>query len=199
MTASASTSVAAAGTRVVKSSDIRVLRRWTFFVPASFVLMLALIVSLPWGLPPDMTYVPPLLILAAIYCWTIRRPGLMPALLVFLLGVGVDVVTSSPIGFWSFLFLTGYAVARRVENWGMPWPTLVMVVTFIPTAILVGGLAWAIASIYFGQLIDWHPAAASVRTTVMICPVVAIATRMLHEWMTKPSSREAMTSGARNV
>ncbi|MGI9407898.1 MAG: rod shape-determining protein MreD [Hyphomicrobiaceae bacterium] len=159
------------------------LKPLTSVVPALSLIVFALIATLPWGLSADVAYLPPLLVLALIFCWSVRYPGLMPPLLVFLAGIGVDVVTASPIGFWSFLFLAGYAAALRVSRFAQDRPTITMILTYPVVALLIGALAWLFASVYFSRFMEWQPVMESLKIAVLACPAIAWLTRLLNGLM----------------
>lgn len=187
------------GTRPLGDSQIapenRRHRTWTFFLPGATLLLFAVFVTLPWGLDPELTYVPPLLILTMVFAWTIRHPTLMPGLIVFVIGVAVDVVTASPLGFWAFLFLCGYAVALHVARFDAQWQTLVIVMAYIPTSICIALLAWGLTSVYFAQLTDWTSLYASVTASWYLAPVVALMTHWFARWMAKPNPSGNLAQG----
>ena len=178
-----------------RRSEVQTYRGWTFFIPGLTLFVFVLLVTLPWGLGSELTYVPPLLILATLFAWTIYRPTLLPAPLVFLVGIIVDVVTASPLGFWAFLFLCGYAVALNVARIDFRWRTTLVATAYIPTSTAIAILAYGLISAYFGHLADWHPLYASLTTTWFITPVLAILSRRLSQWMNKPMQPSGMTQG----
>ena len=109
--------------RPVRQRSERTLRVWGYIVPTFSVVLFAMVITLPWGFGKGMLYVPPLLIMALIFTWTVRQPTLMPSVLVFSVGIGVDVITASPIGYWAFLYLVSYAGALHLVRWEFGWPT----------------------------------------------------------------------------
>ncbi len=175
------------------AAEVRSYRSWTFFVPGLTLLVFALLVTLPWGLGPELTYVPPLLILTMVFAWTVRRPTLMPGLLVFLVGVTVDVVTASPLGFWAFLFLCGYAIALHVARLDFNWRALVILMAYIPSSIAIAVVAWGLTSAYFGQPTDWTPLYESVKASWLVAPLLVFVTGWISHRMTKPAKSHGPT------
>jgi cell shape-determining protein MreD len=63
------------------------------------------------GVPPGAAadiFAGPVLGLAVIYVWTVRREETLPPIAVFALGVGFDFVGNGTIGFWPLLYLAAY-------------------------------------------------------------------------------------------
>jgi len=77
--------------------------------PFFFSVALVLFCVLPFHVP-GMARVMPLLPLMAIYHWAVNRPLLMPAYIVFLIGLLQDILTSAPLGVNALVFLAVYGV-----------------------------------------------------------------------------------------
>jgi len=172
------------------------IRTWFFFVPALTVLLFALIITLPWGFGQEYTYVPPMLIMALIFLWTVRCPRLMPSVIVFIVGISVDVLTASPIGFWAFLFLSSYGLGLRIAALDVTWPTVVAILTYFPVSVVVSTLAWCLTSAYLGGVANWRPVAESVQITWFICPVFALFVRWLAHATSDPANANSTTAGS---
>lgn len=120
------------------------------------IILLMLLAALPWGLPPQDRFFLPLLPVVAVHYWTLRHPRLIPEWFVFLVGLGLDVLTHGPLGYWSLVYLTGYFCAVVSEPYAHSgqigrlifWIAAMMVTTFV---------AWAVSSLYFLELADWQP------------------------------------------
>lgn len=147
-------------------------------VPGLSIAAIALIAALPWGVSADDRFALPLLPFVAITYWALRRPRHVPDWLVFLCGLALDVLTQGPLGYWAFVYLAGYAVARLAApligpqaggRWLLPLTTLF-------TAAIC---AWALASLYFLALQDWRPFATGVVLAVLGYPLLAVVLRAL--------------------
>ena len=73
-------------------------------VPAAFTLVLAILSVIPLGIP-GYAQVTPNFVLMSIYYWTIYRPDHLPYLVVFLVGLLVDLLTFGPPGVTPFALL----------------------------------------------------------------------------------------------
>ncbi|HEY1722873.1 MAG TPA: rod shape-determining protein MreD [Magnetospirillaceae bacterium] len=85
-------------------------------LPIVITLFLILIVSTPMRLP-GFASIAPQLPLIAVYYWAIFRPDLLRPWVAFLLGAVADIISGTPLGVSSLVFLAIQAVAdsqRRV-------------------------------------------------------------------------------------
>ncbi|MEO0618208.1 MAG: hypothetical protein AAFZ01_02905 [Pseudomonadota bacterium] len=169
----------------------REVRAWGVIVPTLTIAALTLVITLPWGFDPRLVHVPPLLILALVFCWTVRRSRLVPAVLVFGVGIAVDVVTASPVGFWAFLFLVGYALAAQIARLIGPKPLIGALLGFPPVSVFVAGLGYAIQSGYFARLAPFEPLMASLKTAWIVFPIILLAVAFVDRRMTHKATPSA--------
>ena len=74
-------------------------------LPVLSILLLVLATAVPWGLPPDATFILPLVVVMMVFCWrTIPDAVLNPAV-AMLLGLLTDVMSGGPLGFFGLLAL----------------------------------------------------------------------------------------------
>ena len=119
-------------------------------LPAVITVLLIAAAIIPWGGPPWAEMAVILLPLGGIYFWSVRRPHLMPAVLVFALGLVLDVLTHGPFGIWAgaalLVALLGRYARRARPQPGWTARTLHFVVTMaLATAMvaaLESGFAW---------------------------------------------------------
>ncbi len=92
--------------------------RATLLAPLPLVVTLVLIVlaCLPWGGPPWSETALLLSPAASIYFWSLRRPQLMPAVLVFACGLLLDVLTQGPLGVWALAALVVARAGRKARR-----------------------------------------------------------------------------------
>jgi rod shape-determining protein MreD len=143
------------------------------FAPIVSVFLLALIAVLPWGLPPDARFVLPLLPVIAILHWaTADRTRLSP-IVAFSAGLGVDILTSGPLGYWSLIYLVGLALAPRIQNVAEQHGRWARFFGVINVLFLLITLAWTIASFFYLELADWRPFAwAGILACALYPPLV---------------------------
>ncbi len=88
------------------SSDFR--RRadelWRCLLPCLSILLLSFLAVMPWPLPYVGTLTAPLALIAVVY-WVLTRPGLVPPVALFFIGLFQDVLTGYPFGLSAFLFI----------------------------------------------------------------------------------------------
>lgn len=118
-------------------------------LPPLATLALILMTASPAGLP-FILHAPPLVGLMAAFYWGIYRPWLMPAWVLFLLGLLQDVFSASPLGLHALLFLLARWLASAQRR------------TFKSDSFLVGWfgfalfgagaclLAWVVQSLFAG-------------------------------------------------
>lgn len=146
-------------------------------LPATTLLLTALLALLPWGLPfetyPFARHLVPMLPYMVVHYWTVRRPSAMPATLVFATGLLIDVMTRGPLGFWSLLYLFGCAIARlmrTVTGDGL----LVRWISYAAVSAVLALATWALASGYYLRTIDPVPLLVAAAATAAIYPLVAL-------------------------
>ncbi len=138
---------------------------------APFALTLALVFAVMLPLPiPGFAQIMPAVSLIAVYHWSIYRPDLLPLSATFAVGLIQDALTGAPLGLTSFvlLLLRTVVVSQRrffhgktfmVEWWGF------MLVA--PGAMFV---SWALASLYFGALVNPRAAGVQLLLTIAFYP-----------------------------
>ncbi|MBE6449660.1 MAG: hypothetical protein E7013_03075 [Alphaproteobacteria bacterium] len=76
-------------------------------IPFWFSFLLLLFGMLPWRVAFLSHFAIPF-VYASLFFWTVFRPDLISAPAVFLLGLSADLLTISPLGYYTFLFLIFY-------------------------------------------------------------------------------------------
>ena len=83
-------------------------------LPASLVIVLALLQAVPWHLP-SLSGIVPMLPMIGVFYWSLYRPDLLVPSVAFLCGLINDIVMGAPIGISSLVFLAiqGATAAQR--------------------------------------------------------------------------------------
>jgi len=135
----------------------------------SILLVFLTVVPVPI---PGFAEVTPAMALIAVYYWTIYRPDLLPAVVVFAIGFLLDTLSGSPLGV-SPLVLLGvqfavgsqrrffYGATFIVEWWGF--------MLIAPAAL---GAAWMLSSLYYGAWIPLRPLGFELLLTVALYPLL---------------------------
>lgn len=107
--------------------------------PFAVTLTLAIMPSLPLGLPSQVPAAPWFTLMAVFY-WTIYRPDLMPALAVFAAGLMQDLMTGATVGMTPLILLTVYNLVLKQRRTFIGKPFLV---TYWGFALVATGAAVA--------------------------------------------------------
>lgn len=143
------------------------------FGPPASVGLVALLSALPWGLSPEIRFVMPLIPFVAIHFWIVRDEEAFGEWFVFSAGLMLDVLTNGPLGFWSIVYLIGYALSTMLAEQARTrplggWAALVVVVSCLAV------VEWAVSSLYFLELMDWRPLALAALFAAAAYPVLAL-------------------------
>lgn len=144
-------------------------------VPAASIVALLLISLVPW----IGDRAAPALAVAAVHYWAGRRPDLVPAPFVFLVGLTHDSVADAPFGLMAlvYLFVLGAARSQRFLVVGQPFAAGWAIFALIASG--ASAIAWAGASFYYGAALSVGAPAAVLLLTVLTYPVVAAALAVL--------------------
>ncbi len=117
--------------------------------PAAFLVFGLLVIGLPLGLPidqPNQAVLRPAYAMACVYFWSLYRPASLPAPIVALTGILLDLLGMSPLGLWAvlLLILQGATLASRRRliplTFSLNW------LVFCAFAITASAIAWAAQS-----------------------------------------------------
>jgi rod shape-determining protein MreD len=154
------------------------MRVVTAVLPAVSIVLLLLAAVLPWGLPAECGHVLPLLPFVGMHYWLLRQPQRVPEWLAFACGFTLDVLTHGPLGFWSLLYLIGYAFALLQQSWGGE-TAFGRAFQCLQALMVVGAAEWGLASVYSWVLADWWPLAVAIGWAALSYPVIAMLLRPL--------------------
>lgn len=163
----------------------RLLRLLRTLVPGLTVLAAVVITVLPVGVP-HLSVVMPVFTLMAIYYWTLTRPDLISAPLMFLIGLFQDAMTGTPMGLTAIVFLSAHyfvITQRRLlagQSFAMAW------FGFSVLAMMAAGLAWLIACAFYARLVPIGPSAVQTLLTIVLYPPLAWALAQVHRLLPRP-------------
>lgn len=147
--------------------------------PLLLTLVLVILSQVPMQLPAAMPIAPAFAVIS-VYFWGLHQPDVMPAPVVFAVGLFQDILSGLPIGLNAFLLLVLYGLVvsqRRYffgKSFGVLWWGFAMV------AIVTGFLEWAMMSILSAQFLAVTPVAVEQLTTAALYPVVAYIFVLTH-------------------
>lgn len=141
-------------------------------LPAASVLLAVLLDLLP--VPRGAHHpVAPVLLLAVAYYWMALRPELLPAGVLFLLGLAADAAGGRPLGLTSLALIAGLlavGICRRLlylRAFGGLW------LGFLAMLGTSGLTAWLAASLWHGALLPFRPVLAEATLSLAVFPLVA--------------------------
>ena len=147
--------------------------------PALMTIMLVVLAQVPVPLP-DYAVVSPGLALMSVYYWAVSRPELLPAPVVFAVGLFQDMLSGVPAGMNALLLLLAYGITvsqRRVfsgRSFSVVWSG------FLLAAAAVGAAQWLLMSILAGSLLAPQPVLMQFMLTVALYPVLAWVLVQIH-------------------
>ncbi len=141
-------------------------------VPALSVLIAVLATAVPWGLPGDATFIPPMVVVMMVFCWRALPDTAFPPYLALLLGLLTDIMSGGPLGFWALMALIGASVGGRVTSLADSQDRNRLWLVWAGVAVLIGVLSWLLGSAYFVRWIDWWPIAFGAIASTLLFPVV---------------------------
>lgn len=114
----------------------------------------------------------PLFTLCLVHAWALQAPERLPTPAVFVIGVVLDAVAGTPLGFTSLplLLVHGGTVAARPFLVGAPFT--VVWAAFALAALLGCGARWALAGLWWGHLFPLPPSLADAVLSVTAYPLV---------------------------
>ncbi|OYV26232.1 MAG: hypothetical protein B7X08_02700 [Acidocella sp. 20-63-7] len=130
------------------------------------------LIGLPLGLP-GQAEMRPVYVMACVFFWSLYRPASLPAPLVVLAGLLLDLTGLSPLGLWAVLLLglQGVVLASRrrliPRNFWMSWGI------FLTLATLFAGLDWAAQSALTLTLLPLRPVLAQAILAAILYPALA--------------------------
>jgi rod shape-determining protein MreD len=140
--------------------------------PAGFMIFGLFVIGMPFGLP-GQAELWPVYAMACVYFWSLYRPASLPAPVVALTGLLLDLLGLSPLGLWAVLLLAlqGAVLAARrrlvQQTFFRIW------VVFSGLAIVVSALAWMLQSLLTLSLLPAQPLAIEVLFAVGLYPALA--------------------------
>ncbi|EKM99623.1 MULTISPECIES: rod shape-determining protein MreD [Acidocella] len=150
--------------------QIDAISRWIF--PVVTLLFGLFVIGMPFGIPGQAA-LRPVYAMACVYFWSLYRPGSLPAPLVALCGLLLDLLGLSSFGVWAVLLLLlqwGTLLARRKL---VPARFLIVWASFTLAAGVCAGLAWAIESALALRLLPPGPLVLEVLLAAGLYPLLA--------------------------
>jgi len=138
-------------------------------LPFCLCLVLSLVAATPTRLP-DFDMIMPALPLIGLFYWSIFRPDLIGWLPAFALGLANDLISGTPLGVSSLLFLLvrGVTVSRR--RFFLSRPFRIAWWGFSVAAVCASLAQWALLSVMFRQTMGIRAVGVEALMTILLYP-----------------------------
>ena len=160
-----------------------ILARQSFPTASTAVLMLLL--ETPLGFTGQAALLPAVAV-AAVYFWSLFRPGAMPPITAFALGILLDLLGMLPTGVGPLTLLLTQAMCLRWRPVLARQGFLRVYLAFIGFAVVAAGLVWALSSLLLFVLLPWPPAVLQALVSAALYPGLAIVLTGAHRSIADP-------------
>lgn len=157
--------------------------------PTLLLLALVFLGQLPYALSADVS-VTPYFVLMGVFYWGLHRPDLLPAAVVFAIGLAQDAIEGEPFGVNAFVFIAIYWLVASQQRHFRGRPFLVVWSGFAAAALLADALRWILVSLMLGVLLEPSPIMLEYFLTVMFYPVLTVAFALAHRTLPRGRSGE---------
>ena len=152
-------------------------------LPALVAFGLVLVAMVPLRLP-DVSPVVPALALVAVYYWAVHRPSLMPAWVVFLIGLFQDLLSGGPAGVGILSLLLVFSLVESLRRIMSNASFAAVWLVFCVVAAAALGVGWVLTCILEARLIDPEPLFFRYLTTLAVYPCLAwLFAQMQRAWL----------------
>lgn len=147
--------------------------------PIAFAVLLAILSTVPVGVPGYAAVVPAYTAMSAFY-WAVFRPDLQPPFALFLVGVLQDVLVATPLGMTALTLMVVHGLAVSQRRAFLAKPFVLAWFGFVLIHALAAFVVWLLASILALRPVGPEPAVFQYLVTVTLFPVVAWIFVRLH-------------------
>ncbi len=153
--------------------------------PGVQTMIVLLLLSAPIGIP-GQAQLQVAWVMASVFFWSLFRPASMPALVVFFIGLVLDLLAQGPVGIQVLVLLLIHAVALRLRRsltrggFAMVWLVFIGIAAAAAAGewLLVCLLTWRLPPVWPG-LFEWGVAAG-------LYPILALYLIGLHRGLAAP-------------
>lgn len=151
-------------------------------LPVALLVFLALLQQIPTYIP-DFTYMTPALVMGGVFYWSIYRPDLMPTIMVFLLGMFEDIMTSQLMGTNAFVLLIVYGLCQWQRRFFFKRSFAIMWWGLIIVAVGMSVLKWVLSMIIYGQVLSYLPLFFVALSTIAVYPLLSLVCSVVHQYL----------------
>ena len=141
-------------------------------MPFVLTLLLALLSVVPTGIS-GFAIVTPAIISISVFYWSIHRPYLMSAPVVFLIGVFSDFLTGAPLGLTSLMLLAVHGIALSQRRVFLGKAFLLTWWGYLLVAFAISVVSWLVTSLYSLTLVPLTAIMTQFALTLFVFPFCA--------------------------
>jgi rod shape-determining protein MreD len=156
-----------------------------FGFPAASTALLLILAGAPLGLP-GQAEAQVVVALSAVYFWSLFRPASMPPVVVFLLGLLVDLLGFAPPGVGVLTLLIVHGLALRWRRSLVRQSFVVVWLVFAAVAAVAAALQWALISLLGFSLLPLGPALFEAELAAGLYPALAVLMTRAHQSLADP-------------
>ena len=153
--------------------------------PATTSALLLLTAATPIGLPGQAEMQAPVALTCVVF-WTLSRPGSMPPVVVFALGLLADLLGYAPPGVFMVVLLLSYGVALRGRRVLARSGFVVVWIAFAGLAIAAAGLQWALTCLLRLTMLPPEPMLLQAAFGAGFYPPLALLLGRSHQSLAAP-------------
>ncbi|MDH5556332.1 MAG: rod shape-determining protein MreD [Alphaproteobacteria bacterium] len=142
--------------------------------PTLLLLFLVILGQLPFSLPGDSA-VTPYFVLMAVFYWGLHRPDLLPAAVVFVVGLLQDALEGEPFGVNAFVLIAVYWFVSSQQRHFGERPFLVLWLIFGLIGLAAETLRWLLVAVLTTTMLTPWSVAFEYLMTVALYPLLTIA------------------------
>ena len=157
--------------------------RWSF--PASSTMLILTLMAAPLGLP-GQAELQVAIALSCVFFWSLFRPASLPPVVVFLLGLFVELLDYAPPGVNVLTLLLVHGLALRWRRLLVRQGFLLVWLTFAGIAAGAAALQWALTSALMVRLLPPSPGLLQAALAAGLYPGLAVLLTRAHQTLAEP-------------
>lgn len=132
---------------------------------------------------PSFSHISPTLVLGGVFYWSIYRPDLLPVVVVFLLGLFQDVMTSQMLGTNALVLVLVYGVCQWQRRFFFKRSFVIMWWGLMMVTVALSCAKWFLSMVVYGQVLSPLPVFFQVLSTIAVYPLVSFLCSVIHRFI----------------
>ena len=153
--------------------------------PVSFTMLLMLLAAVPFGFAGQAALIPAVATIS-VYFWTLFRPASMPPVVVFPIGLLLDLLGYLPIGVGVICLLAVHGFSLRWQRFLARQSFALTWIAFSGFAAFSAALGWGLASLLGLRLLPAGSALLQAAVAIALYPALAVLFIRAHRSIAAP-------------